>query len=164
MKPAGRSIGCARRRSLVIGRRLLQHLVPPATERGSGMETAKLTASERADALEHKMAMDLEQDIIVRSVLFTSGERDPTGPMEMGFGQLPPGRHVLQGDDPRLKKMPARPTLLDFFTYRMAPSNHLMQSARLARLNGHSEKIQLACLLHDIAVTGFIRSDHGYWG
>jgi hypothetical protein len=22
----------------------------------------------------------------------------------------------------------------------------------------------LACLLHDIAVTGFIRSDHGYWG
>jgi len=23
---------------------------------------------------------------------------------------------------------------------------------------------ELACLLHDIAIAGFIRSDHGYWG
>jgi hypothetical protein len=29
--------------------------------------------------------------------------------------------------------------------------------------NGVSEKIVLACLLHDIAIAGFIRSDHGYW-
>ena len=26
------------------------------------------------------------------------------------------------------------------------------------------EEMVMACLLHDIAVTGFIRSDHGYWG
>jgi hypothetical protein len=29
--------------------------------------------------------------------------------------------------------------------------------------NGVDEKIVLACLLHDIAIAGFIRSDHGYW-
>jgi hypothetical protein len=71
---------------------------------------------------------------------------------------------VLQGDDPRLKKMPEKPTLMDFFRLRFAPPNHLLQSARLALLNGHSEKVVIACLLHDIAVDGFIRSDHGYWG
>ena len=26
------------------------------------------------------------------------------------------------------------------------------------------ERIVLCCLLHDIAVYGFIRPDHGYWG
>jgi hypothetical protein len=38
----------------------------------------------------------------------------------------------------------------------------VLQSARLAL--GHNEKIIIACLLHDIANAGFIRSDHGYWG
>src|SRR5205814_219120 len=66
--------------------------------------------------------------------------------------------------DPRLARMPARPTLFDFFTYRFAPANHLLQSARLALKSGGSEKLVLACLLHDIAIAGFIRSDHGYWG
>ena len=46
---------------------------------------------------------------------------------------------------------------------RKSPSTHLLQSARLAQKNGASEKITLACLLHDIAIAGFIRSDHGYW-
>jgi predicted HD phosphohydrolase len=65
--------------------------------------------------------------------------------------------------DPRLPKMPDKPTLFDFFRYRFGPSAHLLQSARLAQKNGVSEKIVLACLLHDIAIAGFIRSDHGYW-
>ena len=54
--------------------------------------------------------------------------------------------------------------MIDFFKNRFASLNHLLQSAALAKKNGHSEKIILACLLHDIAVTGFIRCDHGYWG
>ena len=66
---------------------------------------------------------------------------------------------VLSGD-----KMPAKPTLLDFFTYRFGPSQHLLQSARLAKLNGCSEKVILGCLLHDISVVGFLLPDHGYWG
>ena len=41
---------------------------------------------------------------------------------------------------------------------------HLLQSANLAKKNGHPEKIITACLLHDIGVVGFIQADHGYWG
>jgi predicted HD phosphohydrolase len=38
----------------------------------------------------------------------------------------------------------------------------LLQSARLARKNGTTEKVVPVCLLHDIAIAGFIRGDHGY--
>ena len=69
----------------------------------------------------------------------------------------------MMGHDPRLPKMPDKPTLFDFFKYRFGPANHLLQSARLARRTASSEKIVLACLLHDIAIAGFIRGDHGYW-
>jgi hypothetical protein len=75
-----------------------------------------------------------------------------------------PGKLMLMGDDPRLPKMPEKPTLADFFKYRFGPSQHLLQSARHARKSGLDEKLVLACLLHDIGVIGFIRSDHGYWG
>ena len=39
----------------------------------------------------------------------------------------------------------------------------MLQSARLAQKNGVDEKIVLACLVHDMATSGFIRADHGYW-
>jgi hypothetical protein len=71
---------------------------------------------------------------------------------------------VLMGDDPRLPPMPKRPTLLDFFQHRFDPIDHMLQSARLAQIAGMDEKTITACLLHDIAVSGFIRGDHGYWG
>jgi hypothetical protein len=124
----------------------------------------QMTLSERADALEEKMIEELDYRI-QKSVLFTLGEQDPTRP-ERGTIPAPQTNspRALQGDDPRLQKMPARPTLLDFFKYRFGSANHLLQSANLARKAGCEEKIVLACLLHDIAVTGFIRSDHGYWG
>ena len=70
------------------------------------------------------------------------------------------------GEDPRLPKMPDKPTLTDFVNLRFSigGQQHLLQSARLARNQGLPEKIVFACLVHDIAVNGFIRSDHGYWG
>ncbi len=71
---------------------------------------------------------------------------------------------IVMGDDPRLPKMPEKPTLLDFFKLRFVGTEHLLQSARLAKLAGENEKVITACLLHDIAVCGFIRGDHGYWG
>ncbi len=76
------------------------------------------------------------------------------------------GLHLLMGDDPRLPKMPAKPTLLDFFRLRLASPAvaHLLQSAALARKAGHEEKIVIACLLHDIAIGGLFHGDHGYWG
>ena len=57
-----------------------------------------MTMSDRADALEHEMSMELER-VITRSVLYTSGERDPTGPLEKPSSKLLPGQLVLQGHD-----------------------------------------------------------------
>jgi hypothetical protein len=118
-----------------------------------------MTTMQRAEAAEHALSQELDR-VVVKSVIFTSGERDPRQPVPR-----PPddGRLYMMGHDPRLPKMPDRPTLFDFFRYRFGPSMHLLQSARLATKNGVSEKIVLACLLHDIAIAGFIRSDHGYW-
>ena len=75
-----------------------------------------------------------------------------------------PGKYMLMGEDPRLPKMPDKPTLIDYFRCRFASTSHLLQSATHALKAGHNEKVVLACLLHDIAVVSFIRCDHGYWG
>jgi hypothetical protein len=119
-----------------------------------------MTTLERAEAAERAMIEELDR-IVVKSVIYTSGELDPTLPV-----QRPPdqGKLYMMGHDARLPRMPDKPTLFDFFKYRFGPANHLLQSARLARKSGASEKVVLACLLHDIAINGFIRSDHGYWG
>src|SRR5205085_8471210 len=85
-------------------------------------------------------------------------------PERPGIAGGNPGKHMLMGDDPRLPKMPEKPTLMDFFKYRFGPANHLLQSARHAVRAGMDEKVVLACLVHDIGVIGFIRADHGYWG
>ena len=120
-----------------------------------------MTLSEKADAVEEHQLEQLNR-AVAKSVLYVSGEVDPTTYRPQ---PLQPGQLALMGDDPRLKKMPAKPTLVDFFRYRFTPSQqHLLQSANLARKAGHNEKVILACLLHDIGVAGFIRSDHGYWG
>lgn len=72
----------------------------------------------------------------------------------------------MMGDTPRLARMPAEPTLFDFFRLRVNAfdRNHMVQSAALALRAGHDDKVVTACLLHDIAVGGLIRADHGYWG
>ena len=120
------------------------------------MATVK-SISEQADELEHQKMEELNFSV-TKSVLFNAAD----GKLELGFGG---GGRVLMGEDPRLPKMPETPTLQDFFKHRFASAtNHLLQSAALARKNGGDEKLVLACLLHDIAVAGFIRSDHGYWG
>jgi len=67
---------------------------------------------------------------------------------------------------PRLEKMPAKPTLVDFFRLRLQPGHiaaHLLQSAKLAKDRGEPEEIVLACLLHDAAQV-LMKADHGYWG
>ena len=123
-----------------------------------------MTLSQRADALEEKMARELEY-IVIKSRLYSMAEGD-MGPAPNAAALMKgnPNARVLMGDDPRLPKMPDKPTLLDFFKLRFAPAMHLLQSARHAKIAGMPEKIVLACLLHDIGVLGFIRSDHGYWG
>jgi hypothetical protein len=122
-----------------------------------------LSISERADALEHQKMRELDV-IVTRSRLFTLGESDAPPPTGAQLRARYPGKLMLMGDDPRLPKMPEQPALADFFKYRFGPAQHLLQSARHARKSGFDEKLVLACLLHDIGVIGFIRSDHGYWG
>jgi hypothetical protein len=122
-----------------------------------------MTLSERADALERKMMQDLDA-IIVKSRLYALADGDLSMPNAAALMAANPGKHMLMGDDPRLPKMPEKPTLIDFFKYRFGPANHLLQSARHAVRAGMDEKVVLACLLHDIGVIGFIRADHGYWG
>lgn len=85
-------------------------------------------------------------------------------PLRSGTVQGTPQDAIIMGDDPRLPAMPKAPTLLDFFRLRFGQPDHLLQSARLALMAGMPETTVLACLLHDIAVFGFIRGDHGYWG
>jgi hypothetical protein len=118
---------------------------------------------QRADALEEQMTRELEH-IVTKSVLFNLADGHvgmESGPALMAKN---PGKYMLMGEDPRLPKMPAKPTLIDYFRSRFASSAHLLQSATHALRAGVDEKVVLACLLHDIGVVGFIRADHGYWG
>ena len=122
------------------------------------------TLSAQADELEERMMHELGERIATKSVLFRMAD----GKVEMQNGAAlkaaNPDKYFLMGADPRLPKMPKKPTLIDFFNNRFASLNHLLQSATHALKGGHSEKVVLACLLHDIGVAGFIRCDHGYWG
>jgi len=115
---------------------------------------------EKAEAADSAAAAEMDKYVIVKSAIYTSGERDPRKPAEQSDAK---GKLRLMGHDARLPRMPDKPTLFDFFKYRFGPSTHMLQSARLAQKNGVSEKIVLACLIHDMATGGFIRADHGYW-
>ena len=121
------------------------------------------TLSERADELEHHMEEELER-VITKSLLFNLADGKVAYDSGAALSAKYPGKYMLMGDDPRLPKMPAKPTLLDYFRCRFASMNHLLQSATHALKAGLPEKVVLACLLHDIGVSGFIRADHGYWG
>lgn len=121
------------------------------------------TLSDRAEAHEAAMSDKLDA-LVMKSVIYQSGDIDPAEERARPSKAETAGRHYLMGEDPRLRPMPVNATLIDFFKLRFGPSQHLLQSARLAVKNGLDEKTVLACLLHDISVFGFIRSDHGYWG
>jgi hypothetical protein len=122
----------------------------------------KQTMSERADALEEQQMKELADKIVGKSLIYYLSDGERT--LGDGFG-VGTDKQLLMGEDPRLPAMPEKPMLMDFMQLRFTPSNqHLLQSANLAQKNGLPEHMVLACLLHDIAVNGFIRSDHGYWG
>src|SRR5689334_2939797 len=92
------------------------------------------TLSERADELEDQMMKTLDR-VPTRSALYTMGEVDPR--VGMVRPPLQPNQHMLQGADPRLPVMPAKPTILDFYhlRFRQGGVQHLLQSANLARKN-----------------------------
>jgi hypothetical protein len=122
-----------------------------------------ISLNERADALERKMSDELDV-LISKSALFNMAD-GKLGAANMGSDPTAKrARYQLMDDDPRLPKMPAKPTLLDYFEYRAKGINHMLQSATHALKASMPEKTILACLLHDIANAIFIKSDHGYWG
>ena len=118
-----------------------------ATVAGASSMTAK------ADALEDAMDEALNSKRRAKpSVCFVDG-RPPRDPDD--------NRPYYMHYDPLLAEMPKAPQLIDFYKLRFRPQ-HVLQSARLAKLNGHSETIITACLLHDIGLN-LMGTDHGYW-
>src|SRR3989441_11716365 len=65
-----------------------------------------VTTLERADAAERAMIEELDR-IVVKSVIYSSGEREPRGPVPRPPA---PGQCYMMGDDPRLPWIAARPT------------------------------------------------------
>ena len=111
-------------------------------------------------------AVDRKRRVIVPPAVATMGT-----PLSGCQGALmtqarDPDALVMMGDNPALPKMPERPALKDFFALRLSKTgtNHMLQSATLAREHGLDEKVIMACLLHDIAIAGLISANHGYWG
>lgn len=114
---------------------------------------AATTFSGKADALEEAMEDALEpKRRALPSKCFIGQERD-RDPDD--------NRPFYQHDDPAFTVMPKAPTLMDFYKMRFS-TNHVTQSARLAVKNGSSEKVVMACLLHDIGLN-LMGTDHGYW-
>lgn len=127
---------------------------------GGASALAAMSASEKADALEHAMAEELDK-IVVKPGICTTYGREETKKLKKGAQRK---KKFMMGHDPRLPRMSDKPTLVEFFEKRLGSVAHLLQSARLAKINGLPEKTILACLLHDIGVGGLLRTDHGYWG
>ncbi|MBT6037092.1 MAG: hypothetical protein HOH18_11525 [Kordiimonadaceae bacterium] len=122
-----------------------------------------MDANQKADALEMAMGQELEEATMGR-VSKSAVCRAYGVDNSWERGPRIEGQYRHMGHDPRLEKMSEKPTLLEFFDKRIGHNSHLLQSARLAKINGLPEKIILACLLHDISVVAYIAGDHGYYG
>ncbi len=88
----------------------------------------------------------------------------PTRTWRRGTGFLFLNREADARKMSLLPKMPAQPTLVDFFALRFdREREHCLQSANVALQRGADEEVILACLLHDTAQE-LIRTEHGSWG
>jgi len=76
------------------------------------------------------MMHELGERIATRSTLFIMADGKVEMPNGPALKAANPDKYFLMGADPRLPKMPAKPTLIDFFNNRFASLNHLLQSAR----------------------------------
>ena len=118
-----------------------------------GVAAVSLMDSEaKADALEDFLGDQLDEAVASKQGTAkkfpTVAELDAqieTRTYRRGAGSLFAGGRKVK----RVVPMPDKPTLVDYFTLRFAPANHVLQSATLAKKNGMSEEIILACLLHD---------------
>ena len=135
---------------------------------GGAAAVAAMDSEAKADALEHYMEEQLDQQ--AAAIQGQAPQKFPTvAELEaqidtrnyrQGAGSLFASN---RGNVKKLDPMPAKPTLQDFFKLRFAPASHVLQSATRAMKTGMSEEIILACLLHD-CVLSLIKPDHGWWG
>ena len=132
------------------------------TSVGGAAALAVMTSEQKADALERYLQQQLDDPEKFPTVAELEATNQDLGrPSRRGAGNLfVPTR---EGKLRPIEKMPDKPTLLDFFQYRFAPANHVLQSATRALKTGMREEIVLACLLHDV-VLNMIHPDHGWWG
>src|SRR5574341_412543 len=133
------------------------------TSVGGAAALAVMTSEQKADALERYMQQQLDAppEKFPTVADLEAQNQDLGRASRRGAGNL-----FVQNRDGKLRelpKMPVKPTLLDFFQYRFAPANHVLQSANRALKTGMREEIVLACLLHDV-VLNMIHPDHGWWG
>ena len=82
---------------------------------GAAGAVKALSIAEQADALEERMIEDLDARPIVRSRFcnFARPEEEVQAEIEASRGHL-----KQMGHDPRLPRMPEKPTLVDFFERR----------------------------------------------
>ncbi len=101
----------------------------------------------------------------VRSPLSNIGTSHPWDDHHL-LAQMDDKHVFMMGDNPALPRMPEKPTLIDFFKYRLQgmTAQHLLGAAKRALDDGHSDTVVMACLLHDISNGALVRPDHGYWG
>src|SRR5437762_8694873 len=120
---------------------------------GGAAAVSMMDSEAKADALEEYLGQELDASVAAKDggaakKFPTVAELDAqieTRTYRRGAGSLFAGNRKVK----RVAPMPEKPTLLDYFSLRFAPANHVLQSATLAKKNGMSEEIILACLLHD---------------
>jgi hypothetical protein len=140
---------------------------------------ARMDSEARAEALEEHVSQKLDAAFLERfgaprepltvaeldAQIETRAFRRGVGSL-FATGALTPFGNRLPNEPAqmrRLPRLPAQPTLADFFALRFAPATHVLQSADKALLAGLPEDIVLACLLHDVA-QALMKADHGWWG
>jgi hypothetical protein len=147
---------------------------------GGAAVAGLMSAEAKADALEDFLSQQLDEQV--------ARNRDGGEAAKTFFPPPPPGKEFPTAAEidaqietrnyrrgagglfananqvKRLPPMPARPTIVDYFHLRFNQfNNHVLQSATLARKNGMTDEIVLACLLHDV-VQCMMKTDHGWWG
>ena len=124
------------------------------TSLGGAAAVSLMSHEDRAEALEHYMIEELEQQDTPSQPQSggSSIYRKPAKARGVGT--------VFRMDD--LEDMPAQPTLIDFYKTRFR-SSHVIRSATHALDTGQPERTVFACLIHDVT-QALVRSDHGWWG
>ena len=106
-----------------------------------------ISLNERADALERKMSDELDV-LLSKSALFNMAD-GKLGASNAGSDLATRhGKYYLMADDPRLPKMPAKPTLADFFDYRAKgvyarEDDSRLPAARYLQRDFHQERPRL---------------------